>query len=288
MEGWVILHRRFRDWEWFNKPEMVQLFIYLLLSANHTDKKWQGVRIKRGQLVTSVAKIASDTGLSIQAVRTCIKRLKSTNEITSKSTSAYTIITICNYGKYQDDAPEGNKQNNKASNKRATNEQQTTNKRLTTNNNENNENNENNDLSLSLEREKERDDIFKLFFIKNFVEPAKEVERFYAHYEAQGWSRGNGRKIHNRIAAARSWEQEDKTKRRFPEPFVGAMRDICARMTPEDATMVMRGIERIEIDATNVWIYCVDPVHRVIEGCDPRMIGARLQRAVQYRVKRAN
>ena len=169
-----------------------------------------------------------------------------------------------------------------------TNEQQTSNKRLTTNNNDNNDNNEKNNISLFVEREKERDEIFKLFFIKNFVEPAKEVERFYAHYEAQGWNRGNGRKIHNRIAAARSWEQEDKPKRRFPEPFVEAMRDICARMTPEDATMVMRGIERIELDATNVWIYCVDPVHQVIEECDPRIIGERLHRAVQYRVRRAN
>ena len=90
------------------------------------------------------------------------------------------------------------------------------------------------------------------------------------------------------VAAARSWEQEDKPKRRFPEPFVEAIRDICARMTPEDAAMVMRGIERIELDATNVWIYCVDPVHQVIEECDPRIIGERLHRAVQYRVRRAN
>lgn len=288
MEGWVLLHRRFLEWEWFGKPEMVQLFMYLLLSANHTDKKWCGVRVKRGQLVTSVAKIASDTGLSVQAVRTGIKRLKLTNEITSKSTNAYTIITICNYGKYQDDVPESNKQNNKPSNKRLTNEQQTANKRLTTNNNDNNDNNEKNNISLFVEREKERDEIFKLFFIKNFVEPAKEVERFYAHYEAQGWNRGNGRKIHNRIAAARSWEQEDKTKRRFPEPFVEAMREICVRMTQEEATTVMRGIERIDLDAANIWIYCVDPVHRLIEAANPREIGESMQRSVHYRVKRVN
>lgn len=288
MEGWVLLHRRFLEWEWWDKAEMVQVFLYLLLNANHADQKWRGVRVKRGQLVTSVAKIASDTGLSVQTVRTCIKRLKSTSEITSKSTSAYTIITICNYGKYQDDAPDTNKQNNKPSNKRLTSKQQTANKRLTTNNNENNENNENNNISLSLERETEREEIFKLFFLKNFVEPANEVERFYSHYEAQGWDRGNGRKIRNRLAAARNWEQVDRTKRRFPEPFISALRDICARMTPEDAATVMHGIDKIEINAREIWIYCVSPVHKILEANGPKTIAAAVGRDVCYRVKKVN
>lgn len=289
MEGWVLLHRRFLDWEWWNKAEMVQVFLYLLLSANHADQKWRGVRVKRGQLVTSVAKIASDTGLSVQTVRTCIKRLKSTGEITSKSTSAYTIITICNYSKYQDDAPDANKQNNKPSNKRLTSKQQTANKRLTTNNNDNNDNNENNNISLSLERETEREEIFKLFFLKNFVDPANEVERFYSHYEAQGWDRGNGQKIRDRLAAARNWEQVDRTKRRFPEQFISALRDICARMTPQDATTVMRGIERIEIDAQEVKIYCLPPVHELIQANNHyQVIANNLRREVRYLVKRVN
>lgn len=99
--GWIKIHRKFLEWEWFDKPEMVQLFLYLLLKANTETKEWHGITIQRGQLPTSLSTIARDLKLGLQTVRTCINRLKSTSELTSKSTSKYTIITICNYDKYQ-------------------------------------------------------------------------------------------------------------------------------------------------------------------------------------------
>ena len=144
MAGWIKLHRDFLAWEWFGKPEMVQLYIYLLMSANHTPQKWQGREIKRGEVVTSVGKIAVATGLSVQTIRTCIARLKSTDEITSESTSRYTIIKVCKYDTYNDKYETPNKPSNKVSNKRTTIKQQTANKRLTTNKNDKNEKNDNN------------------------------------------------------------------------------------------------------------------------------------------------
>lgn len=119
-------------WEWFHKAEMVQLFVYLLLKAYHEDKNWQGIAIKRGQLATSVASISRDTRLSTQQVRTCLNRLKSTNEITIETTKHYSIITICNYVDYQSFSYVDNKQNDNDINKQATNKQQTINKQSTT------------------------------------------------------------------------------------------------------------------------------------------------------------
>lgn len=138
MKGWVRLYRDLQEWEWYTKAEMVHLYIHLLLSANHTPAKWQGVTIKCGQVVTSVAQLAQKTGLSVQTTRTCINRLKSTNEITVKTTKQYSIITICNYSRYIDKEPKSSKQTNKRSNKQPTNSQQTANKQLTTNKNEEN------------------------------------------------------------------------------------------------------------------------------------------------------
>ena len=138
MKGWVRLYRDLQEWEWYTKSEMVHLYIHLLLSANHTPAKWQGVTIKCGQVVTSVAQLAQKTGLSVQTTRTCINRLKSTNEITVKTTKQYTLITICNYSRYIDKEPKSSKQTNKHSNKQLTNSQQTNNKQLTTNKNEEN------------------------------------------------------------------------------------------------------------------------------------------------------
>ena len=50
MIGYIQLHRKLLEWEWFQKPEMVVVFLTLLLLANHQDGNWQGHEVKRGQL----------------------------------------------------------------------------------------------------------------------------------------------------------------------------------------------------------------------------------------------
>lgn len=101
MTGWVKLHRKMVKWEWFKTPHMYHLFSYLLLTANREKKIWHGVEILRGQLVTGRKELSQNTGISQQSIRTCLKRLKSTSELTVKSTNKYSIITICNYETYQ-------------------------------------------------------------------------------------------------------------------------------------------------------------------------------------------
>lgn len=291
MEGWITLHRKFLQWEWFDKAEMVQLFVWLLLNASHTDRKWQGQVVKRGQILTTTPKIMEALNLSAQQTRTCIGRLKSTGEITCKSTNKYTIITICNYDRYQSNNFENNRQNNGQTNTPATDKQRT-------NNGHNNNNNviikqlNNNNISVCsnnahTREDKERDDIFKIFFFKNFANPAYEVERFINHYEAQGWERGNGQKIRNRIAAAKAWEQEDKSKKRFPEPFVNAMRDICDKLSDDEATQVLRAVERIEIDAQFIKIILNAQVHKIIDK-HVNYLMMHTGRRINYGVKRTN
>lgn len=133
MSGWIKLHRKFLDWEWFNKSEAVHLFLYMLIKANHKDAKWQGNDVKRGQFISSLGNISNATGISVQSIRTILKKLEKTNEIEVKSTNQFTIVTICKYECYQDE--------NETTNKPLTNNQQTTNKRSTTNKNDKNENN---------------------------------------------------------------------------------------------------------------------------------------------------
>jgi hypothetical protein len=133
MSGWIKIHRKFLEWEWFNKSEAVHLFMYMLLKANHKDGKWQGIEVKRGQFISSLGNISNATGISVQTIRTILKKLEKTNEIELKSTSQFTIVTICKYECYQDE--------NDETNKPLTNNQQTTNKQLTTNKNEKNEKN---------------------------------------------------------------------------------------------------------------------------------------------------
>jgi DNA-binding transcriptional MerR regulator len=131
MIGWIKIHRKFLDWEWFNKSEAVHLFMYLVLKANHKDGQWQGIDIKKGQFVTSFGKISSDTGISLQTIRTLLKKLIKTNEINIQTTNKFSVVTICKYECYQ--------QENESINEQLTNKQQTTNNQLTTNKNDKNE-----------------------------------------------------------------------------------------------------------------------------------------------------
>jgi len=127
MEGWIKIHRRFQQWEWYTNSEMVHLFIHLLITATHKDGKWKGHEIKRGQTVAGISSLHKKTGISVQTIRTCINRLKSTGEITVKSTNKFSIITICNYEDYQGMDNATNTQINTQTNKQLTNNQQTTN-----------------------------------------------------------------------------------------------------------------------------------------------------------------
>ena len=120
---WIKLHTKFLDWEWHDIPEMVSLFVHLLILAQHEDYKYRGKVIKRGQLVTSRAKLCEVTGMSQQTIRTCLHRLELTNEITKQSTNYNTLITICNYERYQTNESKANQPINQQTNQQVTNQQ---------------------------------------------------------------------------------------------------------------------------------------------------------------------
>lgn len=146
--GWIKIHRKFLEWEWFKEPHMVQLFIYFMLLANHEKGRWQGQEIKRGQFITGLESLEKQTGISRQSIRTCINRLKSTGEITSISTNKFRIITIVNYDYYQKD----DRQSTNKLTYNLTNNQQSTNNQLTANNNNNNnKKNKNNTYTVDFE-----------------------------------------------------------------------------------------------------------------------------------------
>lgn len=123
-EGYILLYRKMLNWEWMSDANTLAVFIYCLLRANWKDGKFQGTEIHRGEFVTSIASLAAELGLSVQNIRTALRHLESTGEITSKSHAKYRIIAISHYDEYQ--CP------NKVANNQLTSFQQATNKQLTT------------------------------------------------------------------------------------------------------------------------------------------------------------
>lgn len=37
--GWIKLHRKFTDWEWYHDRKVKEVFLHLLLKANYQEKK---------------------------------------------------------------------------------------------------------------------------------------------------------------------------------------------------------------------------------------------------------
>lgn len=132
MQGWVKLHRDLFNWEWYTHIPTKTLFIHLILKANHKEARYRGKLIKRGALVTSRELLAKETGLTIRQIRTALKNLKASNEVTNETTRQGTYIQIVNYDEYQE-----------ASNE-VTNERPTSDQQVTSNKNDKKEKNDNN------------------------------------------------------------------------------------------------------------------------------------------------
>ena len=119
-EGYIQIHRKMLDWEWYGDINVKVVFFHMLLKANWEDGRFKGLDIPRGSFVSSTKKLADELNLSTGTIREAIKKLKTTNEITSQSTTKFTVFTINNYDLYQ------------VNNKQTTNKQRTNNKQATT------------------------------------------------------------------------------------------------------------------------------------------------------------
>lgn len=112
MLGWVKIHRKILDWEWYKDVNTKVVFLHLILTANVTDSTYMGYTIKRGQLVTSRHQLAKECGMSDQNVRTALSHLVATKEVNQLTNQLGTIITICNYDSYNGDLDDANQPSN--------------------------------------------------------------------------------------------------------------------------------------------------------------------------------
>lgn len=99
----IKLDRNILNWGWFRTTKVLHVFIWLMLKANVKDGHFEKDIVKRGSLVTSNARIATDCGLTVDNVRTALANLESTGEITRIIRNRYQLITIVNYEAYQTD-----------------------------------------------------------------------------------------------------------------------------------------------------------------------------------------
>jgi hypothetical protein len=99
--GYIRLHRKLTDWEWYSDHNTTRLFLHLLLTVNYKASKYQGYDVPAGGTVTGYPALARQAGLSIKNVRTALTHLKATGEVAVKVCPKFSIISITNWEEYQ-------------------------------------------------------------------------------------------------------------------------------------------------------------------------------------------
>ena len=135
--GWIKLHRETIEkaiWR-CSTLEQKSIFITLLILANHKEAQWiwKGQKFKclPGQFITSIKSIAYYAQVSEQNVRTALVKFGKLEFLTDESTKTGRLITILNWGVYQQNDSLANNQ----ANEQLTDSQQTPNKQVTPNKN---------------------------------------------------------------------------------------------------------------------------------------------------------
>lgn len=107
LHGWIMLHRKMLDNWVAQEPELLAMWVRLLLDANHTDTKrmFNGchIEIKRGQLIFGLNAFSIKSGISEAKVRRYILLLEKDGMISRLKTNKYSVISIVNFDSYQCD-----------------------------------------------------------------------------------------------------------------------------------------------------------------------------------------
>lgn len=205
--GHIKLHRRMTKWRWYRDGNTMRLFLHLILTANWEDCDFETITVHRGQRVASRRTLAEEIGMSEREVRTAINHLISTNEVTSVSTSKYTVFTVINYDAYQTAT-------SKATSDRPASDQQATSDRPQLKKDKKEKKDKNtfsppSSSSLSCTAAATEEEV-KAYAAE--IGAGCDVSAFYRTMQEQGWQSG-GKPVLNWKAIFRAWEAKDKQKR---------------------------------------------------------------------------
>lgn len=211
-EAFIKIHKKMLKWEWYHDTNTFRLFMHCLLKANWQDCTWRGVELKRGQFVTSLSKLSTETGLSVHQIRGSLDALKMTGELTSKTTNKFRIITVNNWDKYQI----GGNQNGKQTASKAATDKEYKNIRIK----------ENNNTTNAREEDQKRFGIYNNVLLT--VSELNELMRLYPDdykdmiENLSMYMKSKGKIYDDHYATMMRWkhedEQKDKTDSQKPKP----------------------------------------------------------------------
>lgn len=96
----IKLEREILQSKEYQNAARLKVFVTLLFMAEEHEREINGVRLKRGEIVTSLSELAAKTRLTVKQIRSALTALCKAGKIDKFSTHLNTTITICNYDSY--------------------------------------------------------------------------------------------------------------------------------------------------------------------------------------------
>jgi hypothetical protein len=107
--GWIALHRKIYKSDDFKNQMEVAVFLYLVAMASYQPTKViyrkKIIFLKRGDVSIAYRDLAKKFNISDQNIKTIIKNLKASGNLTQTLTKNLSVYSIVKYNKYQDIEP---------------------------------------------------------------------------------------------------------------------------------------------------------------------------------------
>ena len=107
--GYIKLWRKIEDSGLLGNAELCQLFMFLMVKVTHKPRKIivgpQAIALKPGQYFAGRKQLACELNSTEQKIRTALSTLQKLEIINQQPTSKGTVISLVNWGKYQDEQP---------------------------------------------------------------------------------------------------------------------------------------------------------------------------------------
>jgi len=109
MEGWIKLHRTILESFAFSNPTTLKLWIWILAKASSKERfvpikvseSFRDVKLEPGQMLFGRFKAEEELEINGSTIYRHLQKLQDHGNISMDTNTQYTIITICNWDKYQ-------------------------------------------------------------------------------------------------------------------------------------------------------------------------------------------
>lgn len=197
-ETYIKLFHKILTWGWYGDTNTFRVFMHILLNANYKPTEYKGQQLRAGDCIFGRKAWAEALGMSEQQIRTAITHLKSTNEITTKSTNKFTVIHVEKWEFWQ--IEEGYSTNKSPTTQPTSNQQLTTpldSKNIDTTTN------------TTKGMPPKREDV-RAYVAERGLQI--DADYFFDYYEEMKWTKMNGKPVTNWKLTACTWDRNERKK----------------------------------------------------------------------------